>query len=128
MHQLFKRGRFSFDCTACRQSRAGLAKRDWCFNMKVEKGDLRDLRDEGDIERIRLINNEIDLATTFLKLAHTEEGLDGGESKSLKLIAMARRAYDTAASLLTKVESPVERQRLEGKHRQLGKAIPDRGL
>jgi hypothetical protein len=80
------------------------------------------LRTETDRQRIALIETDIDVAATFLRLALTELDIRN-LTRVDQLLAMARIAYAATAKFLTDVADPDEWQRLHNDHQALADAI-----
>src|ERR1051326_5748926 len=66
-------------------------------------------------QRIALIENDIDLAIKFLRLALTELDMRKA-ARVAELLAKARIAYDGTAKLLADVADPEDWQRLHDDH------------
>ncbi len=83
---------------------------------------MQDLKAAGERERIRFVENEIDLSTTFLDLARTEASMD--EPAAVKsLMEKARLGFETAGRFLNGIESTKERERLQTKHDHLAQLL-----
>ncbi len=83
---------------------------------------MQDLKAAGARERIRFVENEIDLSTTFLELARTEATMN--EPAAVKtLIEKARLGFETAGRFLNGIESTEERERLRTKRDHLAQLL-----
>ena len=80
------------------------------------------LRRETVRQRIALIDTDIDVGMTFLRIAATELSM-GNSARADDLLAKARMAYTTTAKFLPGVADVEEWQHLHDKHQALADAI-----
>jgi hypothetical protein len=80
------------------------------------------LKDTAERERIRFVENEIDLSMTFLDLARTEAELDEPAAVAT-LVGKARVGFETAGRFLNGIASTPERERLRAKLDRLGQLL-----
>jgi len=83
-----------------------------------------ELRRASNLQRVSVIETDVETGMTFLRLADTELGM-GNMERVNRLVGLARKAHEATGKFLAGVQDPEDFERLREKRQGLEEAIRD---